>query len=601
MAPGCPGVPFRGLRSSSLSPSLPMCVTSWSEDLVAPAPSARGCSASKSACVPSMVLVGASETSATSSLLRVPCETCSLSAVSGVLGACSSTASPSGWGAAVAWPWPRDLLGLSVCGLPLLVAYEARPPTPRRQLGWDLGLRLSCPSPHLRRRIAIHAAHSGLPSLLPLRAPASASPPPPLRGSDSTRSSLPPLRASGSTPACPSSLAGVWPVRGRRVLPCGSPLRPWPSRVPLRVFASTEALASSLAGVCSCLTSTPSLRPVCRLRSRRWSLRTSVARVLPMSFLSWGSQSSSLRRSTLQVSTPAPSLQPGWCGVASAEGCHAPRHVPSMPFSTTSTACSTWALRASCSSLPTLGFITFQARSSHPHACWSLPKELPALSRGRAACGARRCRSTTPEGAAVNSSRRCCSAERAVSRPIRFGFPNLRRLPAPPSDARPRPLFSPCPSRFPEGSRAELGAPCSVPTFTPRGGDRSCAPGLPVAHLGPLQSGVSLPRSPDDPGGPHPLAEVAAAAAELRQAESTPAAPCGAPRLRTWVRSRRSHSSPCAPLALAAPQTPMLPGRPKSAGCRERLHASSRAGPAPRRVSPVPRACLSSARRSTRP
>lgn len=131
MAPGCPGVPFRVLRRSSLSPSLPMCVATWSEDLVVPAPSARGCSASKSACVPSVVLAGASETSATSSLLRVPCETCSLSAVSGFRGACSSTASPSGWGAAVAWPWPRDLLGLSSCGLPLLVAYEARPPTPR--------------------------------------------------------------------------------------------------------------------------------------------------------------------------------------------------------------------------------------------------------------------------------------------------------------------------------------------------------------------------------------------------------------------------------------------------------------------------------------
>lgn len=100
-----------------------------------------------------------------------------------------------------------------------------------------------------------------------------------------------------------------------------------------------------------------------RLRSRPRPLRASGARALPTSFLSWGSQSSSLRRPTFQVSTPTTSLQTSWFGVASVEGCRAPRRVPSMPFSTTSTACSTWALRASCSSLPTLGFITFQVRS----------------------------------------------------------------------------------------------------------------------------------------------------------------------------------------------------------------------------------------------
>jgi len=371
----------------------------------------------------------------------------------------------------------------------------------------------------------------------------------------------------------PSSLAGFGVDPDLLFFPCGRLTRPWPSRVPLRVSASTVAVARSLAGlrfdrgarILPCGSLLLPHRPSVLTAGVSASLTPSVLADLrrsraPDELPLLGFSKLSLRRSTLQVSTPASSLQPGWCGVASVEGCHAPRHVPSMPFSTTSTACSTWALRASCSSLPTLGFITFQARSSHLHARWSLPKVLPALSRGRAACDSRRCRPTTPEGAAVNSSRRCCSAERAVSRPIRFGFPNLRRLPAPPSDACPRPLFSPCPSRFPEGSRAELGAPCSVPTFAPRRVRPLCAPGLPVAHLSPLQGGVSLPRSPDDPGGSHPLAEVAAAAAELRQAESTPAAPCGAPRLRTWVRSRRSHSSPCAPLALGALQTPMLPG-----------------------------------------
>jgi hypothetical protein len=291
------------------------------------------------------------------------------------------------------------------------------------------------------------------------------------------------LTGLGFDQVFPSSLAGFGVDPGLSFFPCGRLASPWPSRPPLRVSASTVAVARSLAGLrfdrgarvlpCGSLLLphlhsvlaagvSASLTPMVLADSRR----SRAPDELPL----LGFSKLSLRRSTLQVSTPAPSLQPGWCGVASAEGCHAPRHVPSMPFSTTSTACSTWALRASCSSLPTLGFITFQARSSHRHARWSLPKELPALSRGRAACGARRCRSTTPEGAAANSSRRCCSAERAVSRPIRSGFPNLRRLPAPPSDARPRPLFPPCPSRFPEGSRAELGAPCSVPTFTPRGG-----------------------------------------------------------------------------------------------------------------------------------
>jgi hypothetical protein len=64
------------------------------------------------------------------------------------------------------------------------------------------------------------------------------------------------------------------------------------------------------------------------------------------STLSWGSQSSSLRRSTLQESTPAsPPQQAGREGFGRGMPC--PQRVPSSSFLTTSTACSSWALRAS--------------------------------------------------------------------------------------------------------------------------------------------------------------------------------------------------------------------------------------------------------------
>lgn len=81
-----------------------------------------------------------------------------------------------------------------------------------------------------------------------------------------------------------------------------------------------------------------------------------------------------------------------------------------------------------------------------------------------------------------------------------------------------------------------------------------------VPTLDPLCSGVSFPRSLDDLGRSHLLAKVAVAAAELRQAEPTPAASCDAPHLRTWGRSRRSKSSPYALRAVWLSQTPMLPG-----------------------------------------
>lgn len=68
--------------------------------------------------------------------------------------------------------------------------------------------------------------------------------------------------------------------------------------------------------------------------------------LLVMSTLSWGSQSSSLRRHTLQESTPtAPPQQAGREGFGRGMPC--PRRVPSSSFLTTSTACSSWALRAS--------------------------------------------------------------------------------------------------------------------------------------------------------------------------------------------------------------------------------------------------------------
>lgn len=89
-----------------------------------------------------------------------------------------------------------------------------------------------------------------------------------------------------------------------------------------------------------------------------------------VSFLSWGSQRSSLHRHTHQESTPTTPLQQAE-GEGFGQGRPRPRLVPPTSFLTTSAACSSWALRACFSPQPTMGFITFQAGS-----CVHLP--LPA-------------------------------------------------------------------------------------------------------------------------------------------------------------------------------------------------------------------------------
>jgi len=77
------------------------------------------------------------------------------------------------------------------------------------------------------------------------------------------------------------------------------------------------------------------------------------------SFLSWGSQRTSLHRQTLQMSTPTRRKR-----CASVEVLPDPQHVPSLPFLTTSTVFSIWVERACCVPLPILGFIRFQVVSA---------------------------------------------------------------------------------------------------------------------------------------------------------------------------------------------------------------------------------------------
>jgi hypothetical protein len=52
-------------------------------------------------------------------------------------------------------------LVLAFLGSPVGLTFEARPLAARRPVCWDRGLRHSCPSHHLRRRIASHAARQG--------------------------------------------------------------------------------------------------------------------------------------------------------------------------------------------------------------------------------------------------------------------------------------------------------------------------------------------------------------------------------------------------------------------------------------------------------
>jgi hypothetical protein len=118
---------------------------------------------------------------------------------------------------------------------------------------------------------------------------------------------------------------------------------------PLVSFASPSKTLRIACGPCPCFSDDVLSRGHCRVCSST-------------STLSWGSQSSSLRRHTHQESTPtAPPQQAEREGFG--RGHPAPRHVPSTPFLTASTACSSWAPWACCSSQPTMGFITFQVGS----------------------------------------------------------------------------------------------------------------------------------------------------------------------------------------------------------------------------------------------
>lgn len=70
----------------------------------------------------------------------------------------------------------------------------------------------------------------------------------------------------------------------------------------------------------------------------------------------------------VQKSTPTSSPQQAE-SKGFGQGLPSPRHVPSTSFLTTSTAYSSWVLRACFSSPPTMGFITFQAGSRVSSCC----------------------------------------------------------------------------------------------------------------------------------------------------------------------------------------------------------------------------------------